>query len=208
MGGTIGPVRRWILLDMGSRWKRLMPLNTPALTRSPKPQFSLRALLGFTTAVSFLLGLGYWIGWFSVCGAILRTTSWLQIGVTLWPITIALLWSFEADSRVYGKCVLALASFFIAHLFATILCLDVLRSSQTTVDSSACHVMLARTMNWTVPSVAIGVATGIYMGLTARTTLAYLVGCFLAAGGLLGFTLLGLGLGSQPLGLSRLVWWL
>lgn len=171
-------------------------------------QFSLRALFAFMTAVSLLLGLAHWLNWLSVCGVILWMTGWLQIGVTLWPIAIAVLWSFEAEAQVYGKCVLALASLFIVHLLATILYLDALRGSQTTADPIVFQVILGRTLNWTVPSVAIGVVIGIYMGLTARTTLPYLTGCLLAAGGLLGFIMLGLGPNSLPLRPTELVWWM
>lgn len=182
--------------------------NAQTLAQPKRPQFSLRTLFAFITAVSLLLGLAHWLDWLSVCGAIQWTTGWLQIGVTFWPIAIAVLWSFEAEARVYGKCVLALACLFIVHLLATILYLDALRSSQTAVDPIVYEVMLGSTLNWTLPSVAIGVLIGIYMGLTARTTLPYLAGCLLAAGGLLGFILLGLGPNWLPLNPKELVWWM
>ena len=179
-----------------------------AVLQPTRLQFSLRALFAFITAVSLLLGFVHWLNWLSVCSAILWTTGWLQIVAMLWPIAIAVLWSFEAEARVYGKCVLALASLFIVHLLATILYLDALRGSPTTVDPIVFQAMLGRAFNWTVPSVAIGVVIGIYMGLTARTTFPYLAGCLLAAGGLLGFIVLGLGPYWLPLRPTELVWWM
>jgi hypothetical protein len=64
------------------------------------------------------------------------------------------------------------------------------------------------TLNWTVPSVAVGLAVALYLALTARTTLVYLIGCLLATIGLVGFLWFAPWLAARLPGLSDSVWWL
>jgi hypothetical protein len=89
----------------------------------------------------------------------------------------------------------------------TILHFDALRHSRISLDQDACIEILGTTLNWTTPSGAVGLVIGLHMGLTARTTPPYLVGIFLAAVGLLGFVMLGLGLEWLPLPPREFVWW-
>jgi len=184
-----------------------MAQRTQTLTQSRRTQFSLRGLLGFTTAVCVLLGIGQWLDWLPITGALVWTTGWLQVALVLWPIVIALLWLFDADSRAYGYYVLAMGSLVVAHVLATILHFDVLRHNQIYLDENTCVELLGTTLNLTIPFVVVGLMIGLYMGLTARTTLPYLVGLFLAAAGLFGFVTLGLGLEWLPLLPREFVWW-
>ena len=184
-----------------------MRLKTRTLAHPTRPQFSLRALLGFTTAVCVLLGAAQWLDWLAITNALLWTTGWLQIAVVLWPVVIALLWLFDAGAKAYGNCVLAMGTLVVLHVLATIVHLDTVARSPILLDQDTCIEILGTTLTWTIPSLAVGLVIGLYMGLTARTTLPYLTGLLLAAGGLFGFVMLGLGLEWLPLHPSEFVWW-
>lgn len=183
-----------------------MRLKMPSVTLPRKLQFSLRTLFASMTAVSVLLGLGFWLGWPTVTGVILGVTKPLQIAVTFWPVVIGVLWLFEAEAKIYGRCVLFLASFFLFRFLVVVAYLEAVAHDPMGLDRSACEEMVLGMLNWTVPSVAVGLAIGLYFGLTARTTLAYLVGCFLTAVALLGSVWFAQR-ADWLLGPLEIVWW-
>ena len=185
-----------------------MTVSSPVLFQNQRAQFSLRALLSVVTATGMLLGIGGWIGWLRVSGAILTAMQLCQVGVTFWPLVIAVLWWNDANAKIYGWCVFGLALLVLAHLSVTILHIEILRVGSAGFDAEQAKRVLGGTLNWMVPSVAIGTMVALYFGLTARSTLPYLVGCLFAAIGFVGFFWYAQGLASQWPGVSAFVWWL
>lgn len=187
-----------------------MPKNTPTLEQPMRPQFGLRAMLVVVTLLSLALGLGGWMGWSDVFDFAMLATWYVQVHVTFWPVVMAVLWLFGADAKIYGRCVVVLGILFLSHLTAAILFVEMLCHTTWDLYPFNSHTgLIVTTLNWTVPSAAIGVAVGLCFGLTARTTFPYLLGCFLAALGVFGFLCFAVWLDSSRLySLTDSVWWL
>jgi len=175
-------------------------------------QFSLGALLMVVTAMSVLLGIGCWIGWWR-CLALTQFGLFVgHFAVTGAPFVLILPGMPLPNRKVVGIWTLSLGALLILHVLATILGVEMLLRTPMLMDLHPFTHMIQGTLNWTVPYVAMGLLIAGFLWQQVRSNRACVAGCGLAAVGLAGCVWYGHRFWCEYLGydlseLSEIVWW-
>jgi ABC-type phosphate transport system permease subunit len=186
-----------------------MTQTTRELKPRRRPQFSLRTLLVVVTAVSVLLGVGFWVRWW----LLLRFISWgvlhAPLAIAAWPVPFAVLWRRRVGKDSFGRWVLVLGFLFLCQWLAMVYAVDaILLGRPLSMHFYDSAMQLA--LNWEVPSVAVGLLVASLFVRTMRHDLPFVTGWIAATVGLLGFIWHGNHFFTVYMGetLSDIVWWL